>query len=479
MPGFEVDRFNANHVNVLDNWFHPLAQQQASFRTNLAASVSPTFDLSANAGFIKVDNRIMPESDLIIALLYTGLQNYGYKGCPGGVKPCGLDKIPTQVDGTPLNDYLQWAPGDIMQNVNESDTQRMLGSFNANWRPLAWMQNEGTIGVDLNTTNFYHFCGLNQCPPQSASARVGNVNDNRNNNRNLSARLVSTSAWNAKSWMNLKTTFGADYVNLENDGINSSGQTLPPGATGVAAATSIGASETQPTATKTLGVYAQEQASFRDRLFLTVAARSDQNSAFGTNFQRVLYPKASLSWLVSDESFFPKYEWLNQLRLRTSYGVSGVQPGRTSGLVTFAAGVVAVDGRSSTTGSDLSSLSASNPGQREPQARAVGRRRARIRWPGVQQPGALRVHVLQKDHERRAHQRADRSVWCGIDHEHSAKTSARRGTPATRCSSTRSSSTRVASAGTSRSPARTTPRSSSTSASTRRPERLASSAPAV
>ena len=36
--------------------------------------------------------------------------------------------------------------------------------------------------------------------------------------------------------------------------------------------------------------------------------RSDQNSAFGTNFQRVFYPKVSLSWIISDESFFPKCE---------------------------------------------------------------------------------------------------------------------------------------------------------------------------
>ena len=74
----------------------------------------------------------------------------------------------------------------------------------------------------------------------------------------------------------------------------------------------------------------QEQASFRDRLFLTVAARTDQNSAFGTKFQRVVYPKASVSWIISDESFFPQFDWLNQFRLRSAYGASGVQPGGTS-----------------------------------------------------------------------------------------------------------------------------------------------------
>ena len=78
---------------------------------------------------------------------------------------------------------------------------------------------------------------------------------------------------------------------------------------------------------KTFGIFVEEQVSFRDRLFVTGAVRSDQNSAFGTNFQRVVYPKASLSWIVSDESFFPRMAWLNQFRLRSAYGASGVQPG--------------------------------------------------------------------------------------------------------------------------------------------------------
>ena len=73
-----------------------------------------------------------------------------------------------------------------------------------------------------------------------------------------------------------------------------------------------------------------------------------------------MYPKFSVSWLVSDESFFPKLRWLDQLRLRSAYGASGVQPGATSALITFASTtvnqpVVAV----SATGTDTPGLRAS------------------------------------------------------------------------------------------------------------------------
>ena len=118
----------------------------------------------------------------------------------------------------------------------------------------------------------------------------------------------------------------------------------------------------QPTAVKTLGYYAQEQASLRDRLFVTVAARSDQNSAFGTKFQKVLYPKLSVSWIMSDEPFFPQFGWMNSFRLRTAYGANGVQPGATAALQTFSAATQTITKVDATTGTDLPGLIANNPG---------------------------------------------------------------------------------------------------------------------
>jgi TonB-linked SusC/RagA family outer membrane protein len=356
MPDSDRARFATLNVPVRDEWLHPQAQQLQSYRANLSATISPKLDLTASAGFTKADNRIEPDGSAFIALYYTGMQNYGFKGP-------GLDKITTDVNGTPLYDYLQYNPGDIMQYTNEQDIQRTLGSLQATWRPITWMQNEATVGVDLANIDLFSLCRVGECPPQSATARTGVVADSKSNNRNFSAKASSTSSWNARTWLNLKTTAGGDYTNLEADSLRTSGLGLPPGASSVAAASSKNVTvQLQPTAAKTLGVYVQEQGAVRDRLFLTVAARSDQNSAFGSNFQRVLYPKASVSWLMSDESFFPRYDWMNQFRLRASYGASGVQPGRLSGLVTYTPGSVALDRNSSTTPTVTPSLVASNPG---------------------------------------------------------------------------------------------------------------------
>jgi len=86
-----------------------------------------------------------------------------------------------------------------------------------------------------------------------------------------------------------------------------------------------------------LGLFLEEALAFNDRTFVTLALRTDQNSAFGTNFQSVIYPKASVSWLISDESWYRAPSWSDNLRLRAAFGASGVQPGPNDALRSYAA----------------------------------------------------------------------------------------------------------------------------------------------
>ena len=87
-------------------------------------------------------------------------------------------------------------------------------------------------------------------------------------------------------------------------------------------------------------MFVQEQLGFNDRLFLTGAVRGDDNSAFGEDFDIVIYPKVSASWVVSEEPFFPATDVLSSLRLRGAWGQSGNQPGVTDA-VRFLRGVAA------------------------------------------------------------------------------------------------------------------------------------------
>lgn len=97
-----------------------------------------------------------------------------------------------------------------------------------------------------------------------------------------------------------------------------------PGVTTVAgAANSLGIEERLRVINA--GVFGQALFGMADKYFLTLGARVDGNSAFGEDLGLQFYPKASLSYVVSEEPFWSP-AW-GQLKLRAAYGQAGRAPG--------------------------------------------------------------------------------------------------------------------------------------------------------
>ncbi len=118
------------------------------------------------------------------------------------------------------------------------------------------------------------------------------------------------------------------------DGVLASGRGLPAGSETITGAATTEAKDTV-VESRSLGTYVEQELAFKERLWVTGALRFDDNSAFGQNFNATVYPKASVSWLVSDEPFFGEGGVISTLRLRGAFGVSGQQPGTTDALRFF------------------------------------------------------------------------------------------------------------------------------------------------
>ncbi|MDB4912547.1 MAG: TonB-dependent outer membrane protein SusC/RagA [Gemmatimonadetes bacterium] len=358
MPQYSQDYLTSTGNKLRDEWVHPEYFRRNSFRTNISAAINPKLDLTINVGYTNTDQRLPQVDNNTFSYLYQGLNNPGFKAtascqvtptaCLGYTNKGGLSEL--------LGGYVQFSPANLFQVYGDSRVDRLISSANATWRPLAWLQTDATIGMDQAQRDVYQLCRFAECPA-SGTTRAGYAYDTRSEDRNLSGKLLGTARWQAKSNLNLATSVGADYTNTETENTAAGGTGLPPGAQNTGQTAVFGSVSNQlPRASKTLGYYVQEQASFNDRLFLTLAARSDQNSAFGTKFKSILYPKASLSYLLSDEPMFPKYNWLNQFRVRGSYGESGVQPGSITALQTFNASTVNIAPAGATNGTDSPGL---------------------------------------------------------------------------------------------------------------------------
>lgn len=64
---------------------------------------------------------------------------------------------------------------------------------------------------------------------------------------------------------------------------------------------------------------------YNGKYFATVTGRYDGSSVFGENNKFALFPSGALAWNVSKESFMQDIPVLSNLKLRTSYGISGNQ----------------------------------------------------------------------------------------------------------------------------------------------------------
>lgn len=68
------------------------------------------------------------------------------------------------------------------------------------------------------------------------------------------------------------------------------------------------------------GYYLQETIGYKDKLYLTVAGRQDASTIFSSDNRSQFYPKASLSYVLSDENFMESiHDVVSSVRLRGSW----------------------------------------------------------------------------------------------------------------------------------------------------------------
>ena len=64
---------------------------------------------------------------------------------------------------------------------------------------------------------------------------------------------------------------------------------------------------------------------YNKKYLATFTARADGSSKFGSNNKWALFPSGALSWKINEEDFLKDVESISQLKLRTSFGISGNQ----------------------------------------------------------------------------------------------------------------------------------------------------------
>ena len=235
--------------------------------------------------------------------------------------------------------YLGFSPDVSNEFDRQNKLERMTIGVTANWTPLSWFQNKLTLGLDRNSyieTQFTRQDTTGRQPWGTLNAtgvidhEIGAVHRWTVDYAGTVSKQLTTdihSAFSAGSQLNARKRrdFFATGTGLVANNLNL-----------VGAAATRNADEEISEQTS-LGFFFEERVGWRDRLYATGAVRIDDNSAFGSAFSVVVYPKASLSWIISEESFF-NLPYTDELKLRTAWGKAGNAPDPFSADRTFTSG---------------------------------------------------------------------------------------------------------------------------------------------
>jgi TonB-linked SusC/RagA family outer membrane protein len=74
-----------------------------------------------------------------------------------------------------------------------------------------------------------------------------------------------------------------------------------------------------------LSFYARTNYSYMDKYLFTFTGRTDGSSKFGPENKYGYFPSGAIAWRISRERFLEKVRWINDIKLRGSYGLTGNQ----------------------------------------------------------------------------------------------------------------------------------------------------------
>ncbi|MEO7648680.1 MAG: SusC/RagA family TonB-linked outer membrane protein, partial [Gemmatimonadaceae bacterium] len=292
----------------------PSHLNRVTTRANLNVTLPRNADIAFSAGYTKQNLRL-PRSD-----------DSGTPGIAANTYGGPGFKYNVNARGDTLYGWREYTPRQIYQATTEQDINRLIASTVANWRAKNWLALRGKLGLDYIGRQDTQLCRFEECT--SVDDRLGFKIDNRTNFYVYTADAGATATRNLSEALEAQTEIGVQFYRNIFSRNGAQGTQLAPGTVTVQAG-GVRVADESNNESRTLGTFIEQRLAFRDRLFVNAAVRSDRNSAFGSNFETVFYPKLQASWIVSEEPFFRTPEWMNQVRLRAAYGASGVQPGTT------------------------------------------------------------------------------------------------------------------------------------------------------
>jgi TonB-dependent starch-binding outer membrane protein SusC len=224
---------------------------------------------------------------------------------------------------------------------NTNTTVRSLPRLSIHYSPLDWFTNRLTIGADILRTEADQFYPRNPFGWYgTAVLNSGQIQEARRSRDEITLDYLGSVTHQLTDDLSSDFAVGFQINSISNDLTFATGQGLT---TNEARAISAAATTTggqNYSAFREIGGLAQWDLGWRDRLFVQLGGRLDQNSAFGAAADPFFSPRLGVSYVVSEEDFWmqsPLASAIPTLRVRGAWGTTGNSPGATAALEIYEA----------------------------------------------------------------------------------------------------------------------------------------------
>ncbi|HLU24429.1 MAG TPA: TonB-dependent receptor [Longimicrobiales bacterium] len=212
----------------------------------------------------------------------------------------------------------------VLAREVEDEANRFTGSLTIDHRPFEFFSQRVTFGIERT-----HAQGRSYNPywiEPNQPVRKGSRDVNTRNNHQFNIDYGAVLKLRHSPAYESDFSFGLQFFSRSDQRAFASGSEFASPGLRSLGATALASVNESDLSYKTGGFFGEYQLAARNLLFVKVGARVDGSSAFGEDFGLMVFPKASVSYVISDEDWF-HVSGLDMLRLRFGYGTAGTQPG--------------------------------------------------------------------------------------------------------------------------------------------------------
>ena len=192
---------------------------------------------------------------------------------------------------------------------------RATASLTATWRPADWLTARAIAGGEAVDRDDARSSSL---APAASLPTAVRVEGSTGRDRSATVDVNATASFNLAKSLKTETTLGLEWLgasrrSADSSAVVDSGRTV---------ALNLLTTHTKPRVT---GLIASERLAWHDRRFIGVGVRRDRTTIpefTVTTFVPATFVSADAAWVLGDEPFFPRVDWLSHLRLRGAWGRS-------------------------------------------------------------------------------------------------------------------------------------------------------------